>query len=634
MRTRRNCLIFSGGILVLILCLVTAWGIGQWRYPQAYAPKLRSFSPPPNANLPLYIPVQVQVAAESETSTIAWLRFYVDGVLAGEQRGTEPALIGTWRWQPTLPGVHRLDFIAADEHGMHGMLSLPVIVLTAIDQDDDHIPDEVDACPLQPGAQNQQGCPIADDNDMDGISNAQDLCPEEAGLADLNGCPSAHQPDQDNDGVVDWDDRCPEEGGLAVWEGCPQQAFLTDRDADGVVDALDDCPSNPGAAENRGCPNQQHDDSDGDGVANAQDLCPNEAGSIHQDGCAIILDRDMDGIPDDVDACPQQPNPWGECAQAQAWTDADRDGVWDGIDDCDDQFGPIENRGCPIPGDQDGDQIPDEQDQCPTRPGPQAHSGCPPEREIVHESQPSVICRIFPELCPTPTPYTETAIIRESSPILCRLFPERCAEPSPIEESQSGAYPFDQDGDGVVDAWGSFTDRCPEQRGLSIHQGCPEDGNQDGIADADQDGDFIPDLKDGCINQPGMISNGGCPRSGEVQLMIYLFSINTLETFDNLYCYFHVQDSPWMRLPAEGGFTPSGVVNSADMGMTIQVAADGAVQFDFFCEAQRATNSPVVYLGSVQRSLGAEFWNGYRLYAISSSGDFLLVYRICENECR
>lgn len=635
-KTRKSCILISGGVLTFMICLALAWGGMQLKPPQAFAPKLRSFAPQPNANLALFVPIQVQVAAEGQRSKLAWLRFYVDGLLTGEQHGNEHILIGTWQWQPTTPGTHILSFIASDEQGMLGTLSLPVIALTALDRDGDQIPDEQDSCPEQPGSPLFNGCPIANDQDADGITDAQDECPEEAGLFEAQGCPLSHQPDRDHDGVLDGDDRCPDEGGIANWEGCPQSSFLTDSDADGLVDGLDDCPQEPGAPQNRGCPNVQGEDIDGDGISDAQDICPDIGGSPRQGGCPLSQDRDQDGIPDEDDPCPQQPNPWGACQEAEAWTDQDGDGVWDGIDSCDDQRGPIENQGCPLPGDEDGDHIPDEEDNCPSRPGDASNYGCPRESEVIQGNLPSLMCRLFPEQCPTPTPYLGEVIQANSPSLICRLFPEQCPTPIPDEEQGQSdeAYPFDQDGDGMVDAWGSLTDRCPEQRGPSTNQGCPEDHNNDGIADEDQDGDFISDFIDACPDSPGMLSNGGCPRPGTVQLMTFFISVNTQELFSNLYCYFHIQDSPWLRVPQERGFLPVSNVNMVNMGMTFNVAGDGTIQFEIYCEGQNLANSPVRHLGSIQRDLGAEFWNGYRLYALSPSGEFLIVYRICENECR
>jgi hypothetical protein len=66
-----------------------------------------------------------------------------------------------------------------------------------------------------------------------------------------------------------------------------------------------------------------------------------------------VHDRDGDGVPDDVDQCPDLPE--------------DKDGIQD-------------QDGCPED-DADGDGIPDDQDKCPLAPGPASsdpkRNGCP-----------------------------------------------------------------------------------------------------------------------------------------------------------------------------------------------------------------------------------------------------------------
>ncbi|MDP9037476.1 MAG: OmpA family protein [Myxococcota bacterium] len=98
-------------------------------------------------------------------------------------------------------------------------------------------------------------------------------------------------------------------------------------------------------------------DSDGDGIPDDVDACPTEP-EDHKDpdpmdGCPAALDRDGDGIPDQYDKCPDDPE--------------DKDGV-------DDQDG------CPEV-DADSDGIPDTQDACPKEPGQPdpdpKKNGCP-----------------------------------------------------------------------------------------------------------------------------------------------------------------------------------------------------------------------------------------------------------------
>jgi len=54
----------------------------------------------------------------------------------------------------------------------------------------------------------------------------------------------------------------------------------------------------------------------------------------------------------------------------------------------------------------------------------------------------------------------------------------------------------DQDGDGIPD----HTDKCPDDAGPKIFGGCP-----------DTDGDGVPDSSDECPNVPGSKENNGCP---------------------------------------------------------------------------------------------------------------------------
>lgn len=103
--------------------------------------------------------------------------------------------------------------------------------------------------------------------------------------------------DTDHDGVLDRDDQCPSESGVAP-TGCP-----ADTDGDGVLDRDDYCPREAGPAP-KGCPVVDLD-PDKDGVPLPCDLCPDEPG-VRPDGCPV-RDTDGDGILDDKDKCPKEP---------------------------------------------------------------------------------------------------------------------------------------------------------------------------------------------------------------------------------------------------------------------------------------------------------------------------------------
>jgi OmpA-OmpF porin, OOP family len=84
-----------------------------------------------------------------------------------------------------------------------------------------------------------------------------------------------------------------------------------DRDGDGIPDDVDQCPDDPETFNDY----QDEDgcpeyDRDGDGFYDDQDLCPDEAG-VAPDGCPI-RDTDGDGIYDDVDQCPTEPETFND----------------------------------------------------------------------------------------------------------------------------------------------------------------------------------------------------------------------------------------------------------------------------------------------------------------------------------
>jgi outer membrane protein OmpA-like peptidoglycan-associated protein len=128
-----------------------------------------------------------------------------------------------------------------------------------------------------------------------------------------------------------------------------------DRDGDGIKDDVDQCPDEP--EDKDGFEDEDgcpDPDNDRDGIPDTLDKCPNIPGPP-PDGCPIhtIGDRDGDGIPDNVDKCPDDPEDF------------------DGFQDED---------GCPDP-DNDKDGILDVDDLCPNDPedkdGFEDEDGCP-----------------------------------------------------------------------------------------------------------------------------------------------------------------------------------------------------------------------------------------------------------------
>ncbi|NLL13926.1 MAG: OmpA family protein [Fibrobacter sp.] len=173
---------------------------------------------------------------------------------------------------------------------------------------------------------------------------------------------------------------------------------------------------------------------------------------IGWNGFLAVQDDDRDGIKNDKDRCPQDPE--------------DIDGFQD--DD-----------GCPDP-DNDNDGIPDLKDKCPNDPedkdGFEDEDGCP-DLDNDGDGIPDL-----KDQCPN------------------------VAEDFDGFEDEDGCPDPDNDKDGIPDS----LDKCPNEAedfdGFEDKDGCPE---------LDNDKDGIPDLKDKCPNEPetfnGFEDEDGCP---------------------------------------------------------------------------------------------------------------------------
>jgi outer membrane protein OmpA-like peptidoglycan-associated protein len=187
-----------------------------------------------------------------------------------------------------------------------------------------------------------------------------------------------------------------------------------------------------------------------------------------------IGDRDGDGIKDDLDKCPDDPE--------------DRDGFED-------------EDGCPDP-DNDRDGIVDEDDKCPNVPedldGFQDQDGCP-EGDKNDRDGDGILDNV--DKCPD--------------------------DPEDFDnfQDEDGCPDPDNDQDGILDV----DDLCPND---------PEDKDgfedEDGCPDLDNDKDHIPDKLDRCPNEPetynGVEDEDGCPDKGPVidkgSILVILEPIN------------------------------------------------------------------------------------------------------------
>ncbi|MCB9736723.1 MAG: OmpA family protein [Deltaproteobacteria bacterium] len=249
--------------------------------------------------------------------------------------------------------------------------------------------------------------------------------------------------------------------GYQPGEYLPMPEKIVDSDGDGILDNVDQCPREPEDMDGWQDTDGCPDvDNDQDGILDANDKCPNEAED--KDG-----DRDDDGCPDG---------------------DRDGDGIGDDFDKCpdkpEDKDGFEDEDGCPDL-DNDKDGILDKDDQCPDKAedfdGDRDEDGCPDgdgDKDGIPDDK---------DKCPT--------------------------QPEDIDgfEDEDGCPDPDNDGDGILDK----KDKCPldaeDKDGFQDGDGCP---------DPDNDRDGIPDEKDKCPDQAedfdGCQDEDGCPEAGRV----------------------------------------------------------------------------------------------------------------------
>jgi outer membrane protein OmpA-like peptidoglycan-associated protein len=121
----------------------------------------------------------------------------------------------------------------------------------------------------------------------------------------------------------------------------PKKIIVKDSDNDGVPDDIDKCPNQFGYARYNGCPIP---DTDGDGVDDEHDSCKTIAGVAKYHGCPVP-DTDSDGVDDEHDSCKTVAGVarYHGCPIP----DRDHDGINDELDKCPDVAGVAENNGCP-----------------------------------------------------------------------------------------------------------------------------------------------------------------------------------------------------------------------------------------------------------------------------------------------
>jgi len=130
--------------------------------------------------------------------------------------------------------------------------------------------------------------------------------------------------------------------------GFVYEPSIGDKDGDGILDDVDECPDDPEDFDKfEDADGCPDPDNDNDGILDVDDRCPN-----------IPEDKDGD---EDIDGCPE----------GDKRGDRDGDGIYDDVDKCpddpEDRDGFEDEDGCPDP-DNDKDGILDREDQCPDDP--------------------------------------------------------------------------------------------------------------------------------------------------------------------------------------------------------------------------------------------------------------------------
>ena len=336
------------------------------------------------------------------------------------------------------------------------------------DVDEDGIGDNGDVCPYVYGEMNLStttpGCP---DTDYDGVTDSEDRFP-------FDGDESQ---DSDNDGKGDnWDDLFPlnprewkdSDRDCVGWlNGTYYNDSPTDEDGDGCGDNSDHFPNNP----------LEQKDSDGDGFGDNSDAFPLNRGewADKDDDCNGTFEPDNptpldgEGCGDNSDQFPNNPT---------ETSDSDGDGIGDNSDGCISDKGPYSSvpPGCP---DADGDGTPDHLDEFVNDRLEQKDSD---SDEIGDNS----------DYCPDEYGTSDKDFFGcpdSDGDGYADIFDDWPADPSAWSDADNDTFP-DQLGN-------SNSDDCPSRYGLSTigMRGC-----------ADLDGDGIPDLIDGDIDQDGYLN--------------------------------------------------------------------------------------------------------------------------------
>ncbi|GEM_PF-3958158 len=351
--------------------------------------------------------------------------------------------------------------------------------------------------------------PRSADTDGDGLIDSADPCPKVASLLCQHPCIVGQVPsatlDTDRDAIPDaaedFNHNCIRDPGET-------DVYLQDTDGDGLVDSADPCPRNPDHACISACiPGgfvPANRDSDSDGLFNVQEDKNGNCAIDPGESNPFDHDSDDDGIPDNVDQCPLDPNPVCShpCVAGQippSDLDSDGDAIPDHYEDL--------NHNCIQDGhesdfrqrDTDHDGLYDNQDPCSNNPDLTCISSCIPGEFV------------------PPTKDSD----RDGIPDSLEDLNNNCLR----DINETNAFATDTDGDGISDGAedrnhnghtdsGETNPLLLDTDGDGISDGL-EDRNHNGVVDfgesnpnsLDSDADAIPDrLED--VNLNGVSDKG------------------------------------------------------------------------------------------------------------------------------
>ncbi len=196
----------------------------------------------------------------------------------------------------------------------------------------------------------------------------------------------------------------------------------------------------------------------------------------------LIGDRDGDGLKDDVDKCPDDPEDFDDFEDDDGCPDPDndRDGIPDEADKCPNEPAPGTKDGCPVSEilDRDGDRIPDNLDKCPDEPedydGFEDSDGCPDtdnDQDGVPDKE---------DQCPGTDDDKADGFARTKEDMDGYKDDDGCPDPDNDHDRICDPDPFVQK---HADTWSDKckgVDKCPNEpetyNGYQDEDGCPDKG--------------------------------------------------------------------------------------------------------------------------------------------------------------